>query len=340
MTRRGVRIAALLGAALFTLTSCGRLEDDAEELRSFLSRSEVGAQSFTFVEAAKDRWFAVRGAIQDDLRYRLILAGPKGDLAEMIFYDDALAVRLLDPAAFTASGATFGHPNTTGALMAGRWVTDPAGAPAIGQPRTQQNARAPIDPLERGVAALRTVRTQMGDSRTVREFNLESIDYRPSEDPWSYPNEEAGEKRFDLLRPLLPTREDQAQQGQIRIGESMFRKVSVYTKAGRVYRICEMVDVLGHEEFKRMEENNTRNQYLEDVRKQVLEGRTEVPVRERSVYATVAYPPKVTVTLPRGALIARLGDFLSGLRAAFTKGLIAPGGPAPQECLRPATAES
>lgn len=186
---------------------------------------------------------------------------------------------------------------------------------------------------------LRGVRDGIGGSRGVKRFNLEDIEYKPSEDPWRQPAKVQGEERYDLIRPVLPKREEEMQQGQGRISEAQFRKTSVFVRQGKVEQVCQMVDVEGHEEFKRMRERGIRNAFLESILKQVQKGKTDLPVRPRTVLFTVSYPKGATVRIPKAAARARLNGFLSGLHEAFKQSLIAPPGPIPGACLHPVDAK-
>jgi hypothetical protein len=331
LTRRTA--AGALGL-LFVLTSCGPDTQNQEKLRNFISASGSVPHTFDYTEAAQDRWFQVSGAIEDDLRYRFTLASPQGRLLDFIIVDDAIAIRMLKPEVFRPFRAQIGHPTTADAFLAGKWVLDPAGAPPLAAPvKSDQQTRPPVDPLEIGAVLFRTLTEQMAASRQIWEYNKDDITYFRSRDPWRAPDKEAGEVRYDLLRPILPLREDQLQTGQLTIGESQFRKTTVFIRTGRVQELCEVVDVAGHEEFVKNREEGNRNKFLVDVEKQVLEGRTPVPVRQRTLYATFGYPESVKVDLPKNVVRANLSTFMGGLRTGFKQGLIAPPGPIPARCL-------
>jgi len=345
---RRVRWLRLVAAAIvvgLVATACGRTREDEIELRGFIGASDKVTREFTLIEAAADRWYSIEGAVQDDLRYRLSLSSPAGPLVEMIIVDDALAVRLPRPDVFADLDVPLGHPTTVDALMTGRWVVDPAAAPPLGV-AGQEGAlataaeRKPPTPIEVGTRLLRILRANMALSRQIKEFTLEDIEYRPSLDPWEYPDLVAGEVRYDLLRPILPVREEQVAQGNITIGENHFRKTSAFVRDGRLYQLCEVVDVEGHEEFVKLREENRENEFLEQLQKQVLDGKTVTPVRVRTMFTEFRYPRDVTIELPANALEARLELFINSLEAGLEDGLIEPPGPQPNACLRLDDAET
>lgn len=331
---RALRLFAVIALAAVVLTACGGTREDEEELRGFIAASERQARSFDYVEAAQDRWFRAEGAVQDDLRFRVTVHSASGPALDMIIVDDALAIRVADPTAFEEVGVPLGHPALADALLSGNWVLDPAGAPPLTPPQPDPEDRSAPAPDQVVSRLLRTLRFGIGEAQAVREFSLESIEYRPSLDPWEYPSKEEGEVRYDLIRRRLPVREEELQQQGITIGESMFRKTSIFVRDDQIYQVCEMVDVAGHEEFVRLREENKQNEFLDGVQSQVLEGRTVAPVRQRSVYVTFDYPDDVEIALPSDAIEARLDSFKPALAEALVSGLIDPPGPAPVECLR------
>lgn len=332
--RRVIILVVVLG---LVSGACGGRREDEAKLRGFLSKAEVRPRTFVYTEAARDRWFEVKGAVADDLRYKLTLASPQGVVIEAIVQDDAIAVRLPNPGLLNTPGVSFGNPATFALLRSGKWVLDPTGAPQLSKSRRNEDPLAPPDPLEVGVRLFRGIRLEMGQASQIKRFNLEDIEYKPSEDPWEYPVEEELEERYDLIRPRLPKREEEVQQGQATITESNFRKISIFAHKAVIERVCEMVDVEGHEEFVKLRERGARNPFLESIKEQIVSGKFPTPVRPRSTYVSVKYPSHVQVKMPATGTKAKLDGFMAGLSEAFRKGLIAPPGPVPSACLRSAT---
>lgn len=305
----------LLGAA------CTGASDDAEELRQIAETSRTEPRTFMFVEASEERSYEIRGELDDDLRYRMTLTFEGEGLLEQVVSDDALAVRLLDPERAGAIANTLGHPSVDAALREGRWVIDPSGAPPL--LRTDIGVEQELeDPFLEALGSLQFVTRAMSDARQVTEFTLENIEYRPSLDPWVYPDTEAGEVRYDLLRPILPKREDQLQAGQGDVGVGHFRKLSVFAREERIMRVCSLVDIEGHEDFVEARGRGETDSFLIQLERRVLEGDTPTPVREREVLATFSYTDAVEVSLPSEAHTGKLEDFTAALRQAFRGGFL------------------
>ena len=316
-----MRWAGLTVVAVLIASGCSNVSEDADELRRFVESSRIEPRTFRFVEASELRAYEIEGSVADDLRYRMVLSQDGNPIMEQVVSDDALAVRLLDPDKGGSIANTLGHPTVDQTLRDGGWVVDPSGAPPL--LRTDIGLEQELsDPFQEALAALRFVVRSMSDARQVKEFTLEDIEYRPSLDPWVYPDEEAGEVRYDLVRPILPKREDQLQAGQGDVGAGHFRKLSAFVRDEHVMRVCSTVDVRGHEDFVEAHKRRETDTFQIQLEQRVLDGATPTPIREREVLATFDYPDEVDVGLPSDAHTGKLTDFKAALDQAFKGGFL------------------
>lgn len=319
------KLLAVVVATLLLSAGCGRPEEDAQKLRSHLRASELSPRSFVFQEVSEDRAFSVTAEVEDDFRYRMVLSGPEGGIVEYVVDDDALAVRFLDPAVADRIGNLLGHQDVDRALREGRWVVDPSGAPRLRRGESDEDEGMLRDPLRESIEIFPYVRTAMAQAFGVVEFNLESIEYRPSLDPWEYPDRDEGETRFDLMAPALPKNEQQMQGGGGgQIGQAHFRRLSVFVDPrGRVDRICEVVDIRSHEDYRRLEERGPgHNPFQAQLFESILSGESLAPIRERKVYVTVQYPDELSVALPDDAHAGRLEEAKEAMEQAFRGGML------------------
>lgn len=340
--RRGAALAALAGVLLLA-AGCSPANEDIRELRRFVESSALKPRTFEYKTVSESDAFEVRGSIQDDFRYKMVLSSATGDeLVQYVVQDDALAVRLIDPKFGERLANQLGDPVVDAALKAGDWVVDPSGAPALFKAQDLKATQA-TDPFSDTREALLTVERDIGEARLVKEFTLEDIEYRPQQDPWRYPETEGDEKRYDLLRPFLPKTEGQASFGRSdSVTIAQFRKESVFVQQGRVEAICSLVDVEGHEEIIRLrDEGLDSNPYLARVLRQIERRETAVPIEQRAVVISLDYPESVSVDLPSGAVIGKLETFISALQQGISAGALRPTSDVRvTDCLRPETTSS
>lgn len=326
MRRRAlVALSALL--CLIAFGACSPANEDIKELRAYLTSSGLEPRAFEYKALGETDEFEVRGSVQDDFRYKMVLSADGRELVQYVVQDDALAVRLADPEFGGRLANQLGDPLVDAALKEGKWVVDPSGAPALFKADDLKLAQA-RDPFSDAREALLAVERDLGESRFVKEFTLEDVEYRPQHDPWRYPDAEEEEKRYDLLRPFLPKTEGQASFGRSdSVTPAQFRKESVFVDDGRIEAVCSLVDVRGHEEFVRLrKEGLDSNEYLARVLRQIEERETAVPIEQRAVIVELEYPDEVSVGLPRGAVVGKLETFTSALQQAVTAGALRPDG--------------
>jgi hypothetical protein len=314
------RAIVLMTAGVLVASGCGQQSRDEQELRSYLRNVGRVSRSFTYREVSKERSFIVRGSVEDDFRYRLTLSTDQGDIVEQVVSDDSMSVRVLRPELF-ADVPTLGSPFVDKALREGAWVTSPSGAPSLQKPATDLDAGEQLDPLLAALDSLRYALQSLSQARAVREFNPEELDYRPKEDPWVYPNTGAKQKRYDLVRPILPKREDQlgGAAGTGDVTTSNFRKLSAFERDGRVERVCEFVDVRGHEDIIRAIERGNKKSFVYKLYRRVIDKKTARPIRERRVMTTFDSPDDVHVDVPPPAQLGSLEVFLAAFTQKVTK---------------------
>ncbi len=333
---RTMRIIALV-AVCAALASCGALREDETKLRGFMSATQGQPRIFTYIEASATRWLRLDVRVSDDLKYEMKLTSARGPVFDAIIADDAMYMHVLNAKLLQGLPVSFGNPATFGLLAAHRWVEDPAGAPPLAQPRTDLSANAPPpDPFSIAQHLFNTLTDEIATSAAIVRFNPDSIEYKPSQDPWMYPDRAKNQDRYDYIRPRLPIRQPTGGTNQFQLNEAFFRKTSAFVQNGRIYQACEMVDIVDHEEFVKQREQHIVNPYLTRLYNDATQGQTLTPIRPRSVFISIAYPPVVPITLPPHPAIARLDGFTAGLRSSFTTGLLSPaGGALPTQCLRP-----
>jgi hypothetical protein len=268
---------ALVGLiAALALSACGPATDAEKQLRAALQRTERLPHRFIYSEAytaekAPEQKTAVRGLVEDDFRYKARVAVDGRPVLDEAVSDDALFVRFLDPArigdflrkpkkrdkggtglgseAPAAPAAPAGArppgegPTAAQLLPTRRWVLDPAGAPAVfGSP--DDSRLVGDDPVLDALDVFAYVERAIDSAVRIVEFNEESLEYRPKEDPFEHPKKGSKVSRFDFEAPKLPKVADTSRGGnQVTPDIRHFRKLSVYVKGGRVVQILEKIDV-------------------------------------------------------------------------------------------------
>jgi hypothetical protein len=331
--RAGILVVSL---CLVASTACGG-NDDVETLNRGIRASDTVARQFDYhsVTAAQD--VQVRGMVEDELRYAMVLSSGGRDLVDYVVRDDAIGVRLRDPNFGKRLANTLGDGVVDGALKAGEWVVDPSGAPPLIRPEIAAGADLYGDPFRDAYEIFRYARTSATQARDVKLFSLEDIEYRSSQDPWRYPQDDT-ETRYDLLRPRLPTSEGQTIGSRGDIGPSAFRKMVLFLRDGKVAQMCSLVDIEGHEKIKELrEEGLDSNPYLANLLKRIEAKETSTPIEERYLVTNFNYPESVDVKLPAKRTVGKLGVFLEALQKGIEAGALrAPSSPDTTECKRPA----
>lgn len=320
------RLAGLLLALGMVATGCNRV-DYFRILRSRVTTSGNLPRTFSYSAVAEGQAFTVTGKVEDDLRHGMVLSYQGKALVDYVVRDDALSVRLRDAAFGSRLANVLGDPVVDAALREGRWVTDPAGAPGLIRTETGGAKDSSGNPFQDARDMLDFVSEAMGTARDARLFSLDDIQYRSQLDPWEYPNEDAGEERYDVLRPFLPLSEGAATAGSAQgsVGPPQFRKLSVFVTKRRVAKVCSVIDIEGHEEFLALRERGLNsNPFLRDLLEQIRKGENPIPIEERYIVAELRYPSSVEVAAPRNAVTGKLQAFQSALQQGVTSGALKP----------------
>ncbi len=271
---RRILVLPLLVAAL-GLSACGSATDAERRLREALGRTErlshrfIYSETFTSEKGAEEKT-DVRGLVEDDFRYKARVAVGGRPVLDEVVSDDALYVRFLDPARIQdflrkpkkqdKGGTGLGSdqpatpaelpgvrpadegPGAAELLPTRRWVLDPAGAPAVfGSP--DDSRLVGDDPVLDALDVFAHVERAIGGATRIVEFNEESLEYRPKEDPFERPKKGSKVTRFDFEAPKLPKAVDTSRGNQFTPDIRYFRKMSVYVKGGRVVQVVEKIDV-------------------------------------------------------------------------------------------------
>lgn len=337
-----MRRAVAILVALFALaaTSCERNQDPIV-LRRHITRSVNEPRTFTVRVASNENAYEVQGRQEDDLRYAMVLRSATGKpLIDYVVGDDTLAVRLRDPAFGGKLANILGDPVVDRTLKAGQWVQDPAGAPPVVLPATAAGQTSG-NPFTDARQVLLLAQSAMGQASRVVKWSLEDISYRSRFDPWRYPTDD--EARYDLRPPTLPRSEAATiQGGGGDIGPQHFRKLSIFTKEGKVVQLCEAIDIFGHEDYVAIKERGRNwNPFLTALLDRVLRGDTTTPIRPRYQVVDIEYPDEAPVAVPAGARPGKLTVFVSALQQAITAGALKPSTPVDtSECRRTEDEES
>ena len=273
--RRRVAVTFVCLVTALGLSACGPATDAEKRLRAALQRTERLPHRFIYSEAytpekGPEQKTAVRGLVEDDFRYKARVAVDGRPVLDETVSDDALYDRFLEPgrigdflrqpkkqdqggtglgsdqaAPAKPSGRRRAEEGPTAAqlLPTRRWVLDPAGAPAVfGSPDDKRLLGD--DPVLDALDVFAYVERAIGSAARVVEFNEESLEYRPKEDPFPKPKKGSKVTRFDFEAPKLPKAADTSPGGnQVTPDTRHFRKLSVYVKDGQVVQILEKIDV-------------------------------------------------------------------------------------------------
>jgi hypothetical protein len=336
--RRIAGLVVVLG--LLASVACGA-KNDIEVLNRGVRSSDTRAREFRYHSVTENQDVAVRGKVEDELRYAMVMSSGGKDLVDYVVRDDAIGVRLRDPSFGKRLANTLGDGVVDAALKSGEWVVDPSGAPPLIRPEVAQGADLFGDPFRDAYEIFRYVKTSVSQARDVKLFSLEDIEYRSSQDPWRYPTNDS-EARYDLVRPRLPTSEGQTIGSRGDIGPNVFRKMSVFLKADKVEQLCSLVDIEGHEKIKELREKGlSSNPFLANLLKRVENKETSTPIEERYLVTDFTYPNTVEVKLPTQRTVGKLETFITALQKGIEAGALRPRTAADtSECKRPPSEDS
>jgi hypothetical protein len=337
-----LRLLAIVTALAVVAAGCGRKNEDRDEALAAVRGSATLPRAFEITETIGEQDVVVSGAIGDDFRYRARVSVDGRPLYEQIVSDDALAIRVLDrdrlAAALGVGLSPTGSTEADTALREGRWVVDPTGAPPITASVRRGGPVAGRDPVAQAIAYYGYVERLIGQVFVAR-YDEESIDYKPSEDPWAAdaPDSESGIDRYDLIRPPLPRPADQQGGSATRNlpGEQHLRKLSVYVRGNRAFEIRERIqfderldDAIEYLETQ-LKEANLPEAFLKEFREGIAsaseaekaegvlfalnaarETAGDDPIRLREVRAQfTGFGKKNEIILPAGAVEGELDAF-------------------------------
>lgn len=234
--RHGRRRSSLVSFALMALlvSGCGGSGPNAasDEVRGFLAAVPARAYHVTYLEQTAGHALDVRAVVYDDYGYDVTVHRDGALVVEERSRDDALALRVLRPAAVPGGAAVLRGAGS-------RWVVDPTGAPDLAALSTGLSVE---DPVLSALTALEYLRRAVDSARGVTLFNPEALDYIASKDPFPRPDRASGERRYDVRAPRLPSRGDRL-TGAAAPEPSHLRHMSFYVRDGRIVRVLERLSV-------------------------------------------------------------------------------------------------
>lgn len=303
--KRGLLLLAAISASA-QFAGCAQETKIRQKVLGYVNRTEEAPREFVYKEQASGREITVNGRIEDSLRFQEALKIGGADVLEEVVDDDTLGIRVPDPARLAAltGGASLPGLNelVSEALLTGQWIVDPSGAPTLKKDTKQLELTTGVDPLEEAVEALRYVRSAIVAAADVKEWSKDDLlpAYRDFEDHFPPSDLEAGIRRFDLIRPVLP----RPQQGFASGFQSMprtanFRKMAIYVKGRSVVRVMEEIDIEGHFDF--VEARREGKKRLLDLLDAIKRGQGQERIRPRkfSIEFTLG---KIVVRGPAGLM--------------------------------------
>jgi hypothetical protein len=155
----------------------------------------------------------------------------------------------------------------------------------------------------------------------VVEFDENSLEYRPQEDPFPKPKENSDVVRFDFFPPKLPKASDTAGSANQAVpGPQHFRKMVVYVRGGKIIRVLEQFDVIGKlDELRRnydleLDGSGDRQRQAAiaiEAINAVRRGQGEQPIRPRQMSLSLdKVGTDVKVALPESGTVAGDVSFL------------------------------
>ena len=238
-------VAVLLACSTAT-SACGRKRDTvATEVRAAMARTLREPRALVYTEVTGDRRVEVRAEVEDDLRYRSLLALDATPAFEEVVVDDALADRVLDARALSLLARPAGQGGGGPAPAAGTWVLDKYGAPTVNgflSGGSRATEAVGDDPIIDSLTVFRYVDAALTAAGGAKRFDPDDLEYRPQEDP--FPRPKKGVQRFDLLRPRLPRPEEAVASGARAVpAPANFRNLSLYVRDGKVIQVLEQIQV-------------------------------------------------------------------------------------------------
>ena len=354
-TTRRPAVLAVVAIMASALSACGgHHTTDADRLRAAMARTAKLPHRFVYSEAAGNTRTEVRGLVADDFRYKVSASVNGAPIWEEVADDDAVADRPLTNGAFavfgrkaassagtvsaTAQGGATVEPaplstltpDVRDALLAHRWVLDPAGAPSLLPSATERHPLG-ADPVFDSLTVFRYVELAIRGAQRVHQFNADALDYKPREDPFPKPKKHSGVIRFDFDRPRLPRPQDIAGGGSVNQAipaVNQFRKMAVYVKNGLVIQVLEQIDVVSRlDELQRNYSAKIPSSLPEAERVRiaidainavrVAQGNDPIRVRTMSLQLLDLGQPQ-TVALPLDAVQGSLSAFENRGRASVT----------------------
>lgn len=309
MRRRRLPAYALALMALTSLLgACGSPDEGADDrLRAAIRATEREPRVFTYEEKAGGRTYAVQGKVEDDFRYSAKVKLNDSPLLEEVVSDDTVADRFVEPTSVGFLAIAPPPAPVAAAIQAKQWIVDPAGAPVL-LVSANTERRLGDDPVVDSLTVFRYIEQVLRQQRVV-EFDENSLEYRPQEDPFPKPKENSDLVRFDFFPPKLPKASDTAGSANQAVpGPQHFRKMVVYVEDGRIIRVIEQFDVVGKlDELRRNydleldAESDPKRQAAIAVEaiNAVRRGQGEDPIRVREMSLSLSdIGSKVEVDLP------------------------------------------
>lgn len=243
-------LALLLATGVLAVgPACAKKNEDKLALQELLRSSAHSAGVFRYSDRTpktpldSGSLVQVRGLVEDDFRYKARLTVDGQDAIDEVVNDDALAVRFLEPSYVTKfTSREGGEVSTRAALSARYWVTDPVGAPSIGDAAVADRTIG-VDPIVDSLSVIDYAEDAVSASKFAFKWNAERLDYRPLEDPFPRPAKGSGVERWDLEPPDMP-KADAIETGQANASLARaphFRHMAIYVKDGRVVQIREQI---------------------------------------------------------------------------------------------------
>lgn len=273
--RRRVTVGLALGLVLGLAGCDSEAATTEKKLRAAVQDTEHLAHRFVYQETFRSEEETtgtdVQGLIEDDLRYKARVSVGGVAVLDEVVSDDALAVRLIQPAALGdflrrpaeqgrggagvggGGGAVSGSPapdaldgpDPVAALRSRRWVLDRAGAPAVFAANPAEQRPLGEDPILDALDIFAYVEQAINEAAYIAEWSEESLEpvYRDDEDPFERPEKGSDVIRYDFAAPKLPKASDRAGGNQVTPDARHFRKMAVYVKDGKILKVSEVIDV-------------------------------------------------------------------------------------------------
>ncbi|MHB1923355.1 MAG: hypothetical protein ACYCSJ_01540 [Acidimicrobiales bacterium] len=241
------QFVALVLAAVF-ISSCQSPDTLATELHADITRTMATSMQFVWTDQELSLTQTVSGQYADAYRYHLLYVANGVPAWEEVVKDDAVADRILDPAAVARYWSTQ-RANVTipsaqlagAALLAHHWVVDTTGAPSV--PTVGQEVQEyKDDPFDQALLFLSDVNNliSLAPPPEVRQYRADDVTpvYKPTDDPFPAPLKGSGITRYDVYEQPLPVVQT-ASPGAVPAPPTIsnFTKIAIYVKNGMVVEI-------------------------------------------------------------------------------------------------------